>query len=88
LQLSGEEVLPKLKVGLDPIECDEGQDMISLVGIQMLKLNPIMVKEHVEELVGGCQHAFVEVHCHTQFSEENQALIICVPRKSTHTTTK
>jgi hypothetical protein len=54
----------------------------------MLKLNPIMVKEPAEELVGGCQPTFVEVHCHTQFSKENQALVICVPRKSTHTTTE
>jgi hypothetical protein len=24
--------------------------------------------------------------CHAQFSKEDQALVICVPRKSTHTT--
>jgi hypothetical protein len=26
--------------------------------------------------------------CHARFSKEDQALVICVPRKSTHTTTE
>jgi hypothetical protein len=43
-------------VGLDPqvplIGHDEGQDMLNLVGIQMLKLNLVVVKEPTEELVG------------------------------------
>jgi hypothetical protein len=56
LQLSGE-VLPELEVGLDPqvplTKRDEGRDMLNPIGIQMLWLDPIVVKELAEELVGG-----------------------------------
>jgi transposase InsO family protein len=48
-----------------------------------------ILQKMVNDIGKGCKNKLPDaLWCHARFSKEDQALVICVPRKSTHTTTE